>query len=224
MNKKTKKKIQIAEAAADRYVENERFSFESLAEKMGTDTKEILNHFPSRRSILEFYYEAQLIRYREISSKIDGYDQFTLAEKLSNLALTLLDLFNENREFVVKSYSRFIVCTRNKTAFEKQILSEFDEIISEDQNKSTITAFLNSTLLHRALLHHFHGLVKFWSTDRSENFQKSMELIDKWTALAEAIAYSGITDKAAGLAKFLIYNSPFKECSVNRKNMRDSNE
>lgn len=224
MNKKTKKKIQIAEAAADRYLKNERFSYESIADKLGMDVKEIMEHFPSRRSMLEFYYEAQLIRYQEISSKIDEYDQFSLAEKTSNLILTLFDLFSEKREFVAKCYSRIIVCRRGTTPFEKLILSQFDEFISADQNKSTILGLLNSSALHKVLLYHFHGFVKFWIKDNSENFQKTMELIDKWAALFESIAYSDVTDKAASLAKFLAYNSQFKDCKRKPKSMGENNE
>jgi len=224
MNKKTKKKIQIAEAAADRYLENERFSYESLAEKLGMDVKEIMEHFPSRRTMLEFYYEAQFIRYQEISSKIEEYDQFSLAEKTSNLILTLFDLFSEKREFIAKSYNRIIVCKGSVTEFEKKILSQFDEFISADQNTSTIMGLLNSSVLHKVLLYHFHGFVKFWIKDNSENFQKSMELIDKWTALFESVAYSDVTDKAASLAKFLAYNSPFKDCKLKPKRMGESNE
>lgn len=208
MNKKTKKKIQIAEAACKRYVENQRFTIRSLAEVLKMESKEIFEHFPNRRAILEYYYTAQFLKYKEGLKDIDGYDSFSVSEKLSNLALVLLDRFEEQREFVLMTYKNRVVCSGRSTEFESLIQEEIRHIIGSDEKICSSGQMLNGTLSSKAVLLHFHGLVKYWMNDSSAGNQKTMELVDKWTALAESILYTNVADKAADLAKFFFYNSP----------------
>lgn len=208
MNKKTKKKIRIAEAACQRYIVNQRFTIRSLAELLGMESKEIFEHFPNRRSILEFYYEAQFLKYKDALSEIDSYDSFSLSEKIGNLALVLLDHFEEKREFVLLTYKKIIVCSPRGTEFENLMQDEIQTIVREDQKICRSGRLLNGSLSSKAVLLHFHGLVKFWMNDSSDGKQKTMELVDRWTALAESILYTKVADKATDLAKFFIYNSP----------------
>lgn len=224
MNKKTEKKIQIAEAAAERYLENNKFSIKSLAAKIDIPASEVYDLFPNRRSIFEFYYEGAFIKYSEITSGIDGYKSFTLSEKLSNLALTLLDIFQQDREFVTKTYKSTIACSKRKTAFESQIKDEIRQIFKDDTKQSKVSSILHRDYANTIILYHFHGLMRFWTCDESEGYQKTMELVDKWTSLAEEIVYSSILDKGFELAKFAIYNSPVKDVADNLSNMRKNYE
>jgi len=208
MNKKTKKKIQISEVATDRYLVNDRFTIKSLADELNMDTAEIYDLFPNRRSILEFYYESVLIRYQALTTKIDGYNTFTMAEKLSNLALTILDMFQERREFVTKTYNSLIVCSSRSTNFEKSFKSQLSLIYEQDNKQSKTASVFNGELTNRFIVFHFHGLISFWTRDSSEGYQKTMELVDKWTALVQEINYSSVIDRGFDLAKFAFYNSP----------------
>lgn len=224
MNKKTEKKIQIADAAAERYLENSKFSIKSLATKLEIPASEIYDLFPNRRSILEFYYEGALIKCYEITSAIDGYKSFSLSEKLSNLALTLIDIFQENREFVAKTYKPIIACSNRRTAFEVKLKDQIHQIFKNDTNQSKLSSFLHRDYANTLILYHFHGLIRFWMCDESEHYQKTMELVDKWTSFAEEIAYSSILDKGFELAKFAVYNSPIKDIADNLSNMNKKYE
>lgn len=208
MNKKTKKKIQIAEAACRRYTENSRFSFRSLAEQLKMESNEIFELFPNRRSILEFYYEAQFLKYQNSLADIEEYHTYTYSEKMSNLALTLLDSFEEQSEFVMLTYKKYISCSKRSTNFEKLIQNKFQQIVKDDDQICSSGKLLNGPVSSKAVLLHFHGLVSFWMNDNSAGKQKTMELVDKWTALAESVLYTKVADRAAGLAKFFFYNSP----------------
>ncbi|MEX2456808.1 MAG: hypothetical protein WD381_05805 [Balneolaceae bacterium] len=208
MNKKTKKKIQISEAATERYLVNERFTIKSLADELKMDSSEIYDLFPNRRSILEFYYESVIIRYQTLTAAIEGYNNFTMAEKLSNLALTVLDMFQERREFVSKTYNSMIACSNRSTHFEKNFKNQLSYIYEQDKKQSTSASVFNGELTNRFIVLHFHGLINFWLRDSSEGYQKTMELVDKWTALVQEINYSSVIDRGFDLAKFAFYNSP----------------
>jgi len=222
MNKKTKQKIQIAKSVTDLYLKNTRFKMSALADVSDVDPAEIYDYFPNRKSVLEFYYESVMIEYQEITRQIEGYPEFTLAEKLSNLAYTILDLFEEHKEFVSKTYKPMIVSSSQKTAFSKAFETQLKVIYENDSRQSALSSALNNQLLYKAGLTNFHLLVGYWLKDSSRGNQKTMELIDKWTALVEEIHYNSILDRGFDFAKFLFYNSPFNPASTTSK--KEKNE
>jgi len=224
MNKKTDKKIRISDAAAVKYLENDRFTIASLADELDMEASEIYDFFPNRRSILQFYYEAAIIKYRRIITQIDDYSSFSMAEKLSTLALTLLDLFQENREFVKRTYPSYVVCKSGSTSFEKSLKQEIASIYKGDQKQSRAASLLNIEPIFELILYHFHGLIRFWLRDHSEGYQKTMELVDKWTAFVQEVNYSSILDRGFELAKFAAYQTPLKNVFSSSHNNTTTNE
>jgi len=208
MNKKTKKKIRIAQEGAKLYLKNSRYTMSALAEASGTEKDEIYDYFPNRQSVIEFYYEALMLQYIDITKQIDGYADFTLAEKLNNLALTVLDQMEEDREFVRMTYKKTIFCSSRDTSFEHSFRTQLKTIYQNDTRQSSVSSAFNNRLLYKAGLFNFHLLVKYWLEDSSTGNQKTMELVDKWTAFVQEIHYSSVLDRGFDFAKFLFYNSP----------------
>lgn len=210
MDTQTKKKTKIAETAAKRYIENPRFTIQSLADELEMKSAEIFELFPNRKSILLFFYESRILAYREQTKSIEGYSDFSLNEKLSNFFLTLLDQFMEYREFILNSYNKFISKNPSCTSFEREFKDELKIIFQSDQNISGSSRFFVNSLLYKTIYYHFHALILFWSKDESEKYEQSFALIDKWCSLIEELFYSKIVDKGFDFGKFLFYNSPFK--------------
>lgn len=213
MDKQTKKKTKIAETAAKRYIENQRFTIQSLAEELNIKSADIFELFPNRKSILLYFYESRILAYREQKKSIDEYSDFSLSEKLSNLFLTLLDQFLEYREFVLVTYNKFISGSPVSTGFEKEFKNELKSIFQSDQNISGSSTFFVNRLLYKTVYCHFHALILFWSKDDSEKYEQSFALVDKWCSLIEELFYSKIIDKGFDFGKFLFYNSPFKQAT-----------
>jgi AcrR family transcriptional regulator len=214
MDKETSQRIKIAEAAAARYPENRRFTIQALAADLKMKPETIYSLFPNRSSILRYFYTSRMVLYREQISGIEGYETFTLSEKLSNLFLTLLDLFGDHREFVLLTYKEFVACSLRKTGFEEELKKELELIFSADTRiSSSSKPFLNRFAWHSVWLQ-FHGLIAFWNQDESRNTENSMALVDKWSSLCEEVFYSKVLDKGFDLARFLFYNSPFSRCMM----------
>lgn len=211
MNKQTNKKIKISEAAARRYIENRRFTIQSLAEELEMKPVDIFELFPNRKSILLFFYESRILIYKEQTKSIDDYRNFSLSEKLSNLFLTLLDQFLEYREFVLKTYKKFVAQSPLTTSFETEFKNELKTIFQSDHNLSGSASFFVNRFLYKTIYYHFHALILFWSNDESKKYEQSFALVDKWCSLIEELFYNKILDKGFDFGKFLFYNSPFKE-------------
>lgn len=210
MNKEIDKKIKISEAATRRYIENNRFTIQSLADELSISSSEIFDLFPNRSSILRFYYESRLIIYNDQTKKIDGYKDFTLSEKLNNLFQTITDLFQENREFVLLTYRKMIVESCSSTAFKDEFIKALKSIFYSDSHiPSSSKPFING-LLFNTLFIQFHGLILFWKYDESHAHENTMALTDKWCSLIEELYYSKTIDKGLDFVKFLLTNSPLK--------------
>lgn len=223
MDKETILKTEIAGAGAKRYVDNPRFSIRSLAGEMDLSKKEIYQQFSSRRSILNYYYESRFILYQESTQEIEGYSDFTLSEKLNHLLLTLLDLFDEQREFVQMTYREFIVLNRPGNRFKELFEEELKTLFTNDPGISTAASIFQNRLLYTSLLLQFHGLIAFWSRDSSRNRENSMALADKWSSLVEELFYSKIIDRSADLGKFLWIHSPLYT-TLNKQKPEDEYE
>lgn len=221
MNEKIHLKRKISEAATARFVKNRYFTINSLAKQLKLSEADIYEHFQSRSSMLYYYYESRVHIYAEQTKAIDGYKSFTLSEKLGNFFLTLLDLFDEHREFVLNTYPEFIINKRRNSLFKELFLAELESIFSTDEKISATTKTLLKKYSFDAVYLQFHCLIKFWSRDKSRNREDSMALVDKWCTLAEEICYSKTAEKGFDLLKFLVYHSPFKKI-INKYNISNN--
>lgn len=209
MNKSTSNKIRISRAAASLYIENPRFTMKSLAKASDTEPHTLYNYFANRRDALHFFYEGLILEYYEAVKSIESYSSYTLSEKLSNFALTLIDQMEPHKEFVRQTYSDFVQCTSMDSGFNSLFKMELKAIYETDKKQSRLSAALNHSLLYRTGLINFHILIRFWLKDTSTGSQKTMELVDKWTALVQEVHYSSILDRGFDVAKFFYNNPPF---------------
>lgn len=211
MEKETALRIKIAEAATKRFIENNRFTIQSLADEMKLKPSQIFDLFPNRSSILRYYYESRLIIYQGQLKNIEDYPDFTLNEKLNNLIQTLIDLFQTEREFVLLTYKPMVAEPCNNSVFGTKFKNALKPIFNADLNiPNSSKPFINS-ILFQFIYFQFHGLILFWKQDESHHYENTMALIDKWCALVEELFYSKTIDKGFDLAKFLAYTSPLKK-------------
>jgi hypothetical protein len=208
MNKETKLRIKIAEAATKRFIENPRFTIQSLADDLNMKSAKIFDLFPNRSSILRYFYTSRILKFREEMAAFDDYSSFSLNEKLSALHLSVLDQFQEHREFVLQTCSHEWMSPFNTSGFETEYRAELKVIFeSDNQIPATARPFINS-LLFRSFFFQFIALIHFWKRDESRQYENSMALVDKWSAFIQEIFYSRIAEKGFDLAKFLFYMSP----------------
>jgi hypothetical protein len=212
MDKETSLRIKIAEAATKRFLENPRFTIQSLAEDLKLKAGEIFDLFPNRSSILRYFYRSRIIRFREETASLDDYESYSLGEKLTAFNLSLTEQFQDHREFVLETSGCGKQSILKSSGFEKLYKQELKNIFENDpQIPATARPFLNRFFYHSVYCQ-FTGLISFWKRDESRNYENTMALVDKWSALIEEIFYSRIAEKGLDLAKYLFYQSPLAEC------------
>lgn len=211
MDKELTLKIKISEAAAERFVENPRFTIQSLAKTLEIESKEIFELFPNRSEILKFFYESRILLFKEQTHQIENYSDYTLSEKLSLLNLTLLDLFQDHRKYVLMTYKEKVICSMPRHPFESQFKDEVKLIFNSDSNLCSGSSLLINSVFYYSLFQSFNGFLYFWSRDTSNNSENSTALIDKWASFVQEVFYTKIADKGLDLGKFLFYQSPFSQ-------------
>lgn len=200
-------KFAMADVATDLYIQGDgRFYIKDIAKEVDITPAEVFNYFPNKKSILEFYYASLIIRYEMMINEIDGFNSYTLSEKLSNFAFTSFDMLQEKETFVEATLSDYVLNSFTKTDFEKELERIIKQFLQNDDHISISSTLVLNSYSYAFLRRQFLELLRFWINDTSEDKELSMELTDKATAVLEELMYNPVIDKSFDLAKFIHAN------------------
>lgn len=201
-------KLAITEVAVDLYIrQNGSFTLMAIAKELDITVAEIFNYFPNKRAILQFFYASLVFRYQLMVDEIKDFDSYMLSEKLSNFAYASFDMLGERKPFVDATFEKLILCSYEKTAYEKEVEKLLKRFMENDSLVSSTSAVFLNQCLFSFLRRQYLGLVRFWLNDESEDYELTMELTDKVTNFMQEVMYSAVLDKGFDLIKFLASNS-----------------
>jgi hypothetical protein len=202
-----KVKLAIADAAAGLYAQsNGSFNLHQVARETGLKVNNILEYFNNQEDIIYFYYASLITRYHLMIDEIEGFEVFTLSEKLSNFAYASFDMLAEREDFVAQTFRHYILCSCKKTKYENEIEQLMGEFFENDSGKSAAGGRMINKCSLRLIRKKYLMLVRFWLNDESEGKEITMELTDKVTGLIEEALYNSVIDRSFDLAKFLFSN------------------
>ena len=205
--KELQNKIQIADAATQAYVANDSsFTFHDVAQRTDLSVGEVFSYFDSKQDILDFYYASLVIRYRIMIDEIEGFEEFTLSEKLSNFAYASFDLMREREEFIAKTFRSHVLRRCKKTEYDEKIEDLLRDFIESDSGRAASSDVVLNYIGLGILRKKYLSLVSFWLNDESEDKEVTTELIDKVTGLIQELLYTSVVDRAIDLAKFIYSN------------------
>lgn len=200
-------KFAIAEAAASIYVRRDgSFTFKEIGRELDIAPARIFDFFSNKQSILEYYYEGQIIRYHLMTREIEDFQSYSLSEKISNFMYASFDMLEEQLEFVEQTFPKHARNCVHPTNYEKHVEKTFRSFFEDDSRISVGGTLLLQTPFFALLRHGYLQLISIWLKDETEGREQTMELIDKITAFTQELMYSSVSDKGLALAKFLISN------------------
>ncbi|MEX0929964.1 MAG: hypothetical protein WD266_04935 [Balneolales bacterium] len=218
---KNDKKNRIINAAIDLYVNDpSAFTLKNIAKKARVKEADIFKDFPNKIAILKGYYAGIVPQYKEMIREIDGFELFDLHEKLSNFVYSSLDMMQEQRDFVEKTFNGFIYNARPKSAFQSHIEELVEDFVQKDTRIAGMNQYLLNAYTYNVLSNFYLQLVIFWIRDESPGSEKTIALTDKLSSFLSEVLYSAIIDKGLDLGKFLVANrntqpnSPFWQACV----------
>ncbi|MEX2404294.1 MAG: TetR/AcrR family transcriptional regulator [Balneolales bacterium] len=201
------KRARIVNAALDLYVnESDKFTLKNIAKKARVKEAEIYSYFPNKTAILKDFYSGIVPQYKEMIREIEGFDQYDLSEKLSNFVYSSLDMMQERRDFVEKTFDDLIVGSYQKPEFQYQVEKLVEDFVKEDPRIAGSNQYLLNSFSYNFLSKEYLKLVRFWIGDESAGSEKTMALTDKLTAFLNEILYTSVLDKGFDLGHFLVTN------------------
>lgn len=203
-------KIELTETAIGLYLED-GFSIPALSEKSGKSASQIYTLFPNKKAILKFYYPSLIYKYRAMVNEIDDFQNYTIGEKLSNFMYTLMDMMDERKSFVEKTFVKYEWNCSENSEFQQEVKDLFNDFFTTDGNIATSAGFLIGDLFYSALKSQYLYLIKFWIQDDSDGGERTYALIDKMTGLIEELVYSKIVDKGFDLFKYIINTTGLRD-------------
>ncbi|SFV71444.1 Transcriptional regulator, TetR family [hydrothermal vent metagenome] len=205
---KEKTKIKILKSAVNLIIEKgfDNASLREMAKNAGVSNPTIYNYFPSKEKLLYAYVEQKHKESVEILQEIEDFHTYTLREQVQTLIETELELYLEDREFIVQiadmvfhnSGIKMSKLYGNNALFIETVEEMLDIAIEAKEIESPpFKEHLPSLFWDYYIM-----VVAYWVKDESEMFENTTQFIDHSLAVGEALLHSDILSKASDLGMF----------------------
>jgi len=206
---KEKTKIKILNSAVELIIEKgfKHASMREMAKNAGVSNPTIYNYFPTKEKILYAYVEQKHKETIAIIQKIDDFNTYTLREQLQALVETELELYLEDREFILQISDMVFHSSGLKIESLYSTNSLFIDMV-EDMLEVAIEAkeIMEPPFkdyMPKLFWDYYITVVAYWVKDDSEMFENTTQYIDHSMGVIEALLASQVLNKASDLGMFL---------------------
>jgi len=206
---KEKTKEKILKEAVNLIIEKgfKNASMREMAKNAGVSNPTIYNYFPTKEKILYAYIEQKHKEAVEIIQEIEDFNTYSLREQLQTLIETELELYLEDREFVMQisemafhSSGLKIESLYGTNDLFMEMVSDMLEIAIE---AGEISEPPFKEYMPKLFWDYYITVVAYWVKDDSEMFDNTTQYIDHSMGVIEALLQSQILNKASDLGMFL---------------------
>jgi len=207
---KNKTKVKIIRASVELISKKgyKDASLREIAKLAGVSNPTIYNYFPNKERLLYGYIEHQHIQSAKIIRGIDDFHTYTLREQLQTLVETEIELYLEDREFVVEVASMLFGTSSLKLesvyATKERFIEIVDEMLSVAIDAGEIKKPPFIEYLPSLFWDYYIMVVAYWVEDSSDSFENTTQFIDHSMGVIEAILHSDILGKSSDLGLFLL--------------------
>lgn len=206
---KEKTKAKILLSAVDLIIEKgfKNASMREMAKNAGVSNPTIYNYFPTKEKILYAYVEQKHKETARILQRIEDFNSYTLREQLQALIETELELYLEDREFILQISDMVF----HSAGLKLESLYSNNEVFT-DMVKDMLEIAIEAEEIPRPPLEehlprlfwdYYIMVVAYWVKDKSEMFENTTQFIDHSLGVIEALLQSTIMNKAHDLGMFL---------------------
>ncbi len=187
-------------------------TFQELSIALDIDQEDIQLVFDRETDILESIYAGYIKQYKDMLPEVEGFNECTLEEKLSNFIYVMFGILEKDRAFVKATFEQVISQWTSGNHFYRAIedvLSMFIQANNhQKENSSTPWEILKnnqSTQIYQGFLEYINiqllvntyiELFKFWLDDYSNDFEKTAAYADQMTTFWANAVSTGLSGKA----------------------------
>ncbi|HHD78833.1 MAG TPA: TetR/AcrR family transcriptional regulator [Epsilonproteobacteria bacterium] len=177
-----------------------------MAKNAGVSNPTIYNYFPSKEKLLYAYIEQKHKEAVTIIQEIEDFHTYTLREQLQTLIETELELYLEDREFIIQIADMVFHPSGFKVSSLYETNGLFIDTVEEMLNIAIEAGEIQEppfqAHLPKLFWDYYIMVVAYWVKDDSEMFENTTQFIDHSLGLAEAVLHSDILSKASDLGMF----------------------
>ncbi len=214
--KKAETRRKIIDAAVDVMTKKsfESSSMREIAQVAGVGEATIYNYFSTKEQLLYGFIEKTHLDVTAEVLAIDGFNEFTLKEKLQMYFESLFIAYLPNREFVkitldhmhAHPTSSLVALKSVRAAFNALILGWIDIAVQRNE--------INDQPMLKWLAEHVWdygcGITWYWIKDDSDQFNQTTQLIDMSLDVIVQILESNVLGRVSDIVSFLIKAHIFK--------------
>jgi AcrR family transcriptional regulator len=206
---KEKTKEKILEEAVNLIIEKgfKNASMREMAKNAGVSNPTIYNYFPTKEKILYAYIEQKHKETAEILQGIEDFNTYSLREQLQTLIETELELYLEDREFLIQISEMAFHSSGVKIESLYAINNVFTDMVADMLEIAIEAGEIDEPpfkeYMPKLFWDYFIAVVAYWVKDDSEMFENTTQYIDHSMGVVEALLKSQILNKASDLGMFL---------------------
>lgn len=191
---------EVSRIAADVYMNNgQRVTFAQVAEASGRAASDIRAMFPNKKAMLGYRYAGIPDKFAADMAAIPEYADFSIAEKASQFLYSTFDYLNETRDFTEATFAEW-----DLGPFRKGVAALYARMVEQDSRIPFVNRFFLRDLTYEAAAWQTVWAVRYWLADASEGTADTLAWVEKTTAFAEEVLYSGILDKGLDLGRYAV--------------------
>ncbi len=193
-----------ATLAAELYMTTRHlFMFSEVAGRLELDEMVLRSHYQTKTDLLRGYYTEAWERYIQMELSVPEFTQYSLAEKLTTLVLSLCDEFDHVHGFALETYGILIHRNGTDSRLARLIRDRVHYYIATDENVSVLVKYVPGDLATVILTWSLFYLINERVYDVSIDKERTSALADKMTTLIQSVLYTGTLDHLIDLARYL---------------------
>ena len=209
-------KRRIVKTAVELFSESsyQKVSMRTIARTAKIGDATIYKYFPSKEKILISYYELCAEDAVLALKKVEGFENFTLQEKLQVLIDNYLESMLSDREFVTESFvlifqsPMFLFSDVNP--IRKELQSAIVDFLETAFKNEEIAEFPFQSVLPDVICEYIIGVLYFWINDESEEFHETGQFIDMTLSLGMSLLNSGIINRTTDFVGFMLKSQMYR--------------
>ncbi|MEA3491920.1 MAG: TetR family transcriptional regulator [Campylobacterota bacterium] len=207
---KAKTKAKIIRSSVDLITQKgfKNASLREIAKNAGVSNPTIYNYFPNKEKLLYGYIEYQHSVTAGILQEIDDFHTYTLREQLQTLIATELELYLEDREFVMQIADMVFVSSSVKLDAIYETKEKFIEIVDEMLRVSIESGEIKEPpfrdYMPMLFWDYYIAVIAYWVEDESDSFENTTQFIDHSMGVIEALLHSDVLSRVSDLGMFLL--------------------
>lgn len=191
---------ELSRIAADLYMINGRsVTFAQVAEASGREASDVRALFPNKASMLAYRYAGIPAVFELHMAALADYPDFTIGEKVSQFLYSTFDYLNESRDFTDATFTEW-----DQAPFRTATARLLARMVEQDSRIPFVNRFFLRDLTYDAAAWQVICAVRHWLKDPSEGTSDTLAWVEKSTAFAQEMLYSGILDKGLDLGRYAV--------------------